>query len=72
MTSIRTDCVLRFICLMLLARGDFESFPGMKKKIVMLYFEGKFSFEDKEKLSCVGMEVTEFAGVWRHELFDYA
>jgi hypothetical protein len=57
---------------MLLAGGDFESFPGMKKKIVMLYFEGQFSFEHEEKLTGMHVGVPGLAGVGRHEFFDDA
>ena len=40
-------------CLMALAWRDFESFTGLEDKVFMFDFEGQFSFENKEKLSCV-------------------
>ena len=57
---------------MLLARRDLESFPGVEDKVVMLYFEGQFSFEDEEKLTCVDVGMTSLVGAGRHELFDDA
>ena len=55
-----------------LAWRYFESFTGLKDKVVMLYLEGQFSFEDVEKLARVDVEVTDFAGAGRHEFFDDA
>jgi hypothetical protein len=57
---------------MLLARGDFESFTSLKNKIVMLDFEGQFSLQHEEELTCVDVGVTGLAGAGRHELFDDA
>jgi hypothetical protein len=41
--------------LMLLARGDFESFTSLKNKIVMLDFEGQFSLQHEEELTCMNV-----------------
>jgi hypothetical protein len=57
---------------MVLVGGDLEAFAGVEDEVVVVDFEGEFAFEDKEKLACAGVGVTEFAGVWRHELFDDA
>ena len=57
---------------MLLAAGDFESFPGVNQEVMMLYFEGEFSFENEEKLACVNVGVANLAGAGEHELFDDA
>jgi hypothetical protein len=40
---------------MLLARGDFESFTSLKNKIVMLDFEGQFSLQHEEELTCMNV-----------------
>jgi hypothetical protein len=58
--------------LMPLARRDFEAFSGLKDKVMMLDFEGEFSFQHKEKLACVDVGVTGLAGAGRHEFFDHA
>jgi hypothetical protein len=59
-------------CLMLLAGGGLESFTGVNDDVVMLYFEGEYSFEHEEELACVNMGVANLAGARRHELFDDA
>ena len=58
--------------LMDLARGDFETFAGVEDKVVMLDFEGEFSFEDEEELACLNVEVACLAGAGRHGFFDDA
>jgi hypothetical protein len=58
--------------LMLLAWGDFESFPRLKNKVVMLDLEGEFSFQHEEELTRVDVGVTGLAGAGWHELFDDA
>ena len=57
---------------MLLAGRDFQSFAGVKDKVVMVDFEYEFSFEDEEKLASVNVGVSGLAGSGRHELFDHA
>jgi hypothetical protein len=57
---------------MLLAWGDFQPFTGLKDKIMMLDFEGQFSFEDKEKLTRADVRMADFTSPGRHELFDDA
>jgi hypothetical protein len=57
---------------MTFAWGDFESFAGVKNKVIMLYFEGQLSLEDEEKLTCMRVGMTRLAGVGRHEFFDDA
>ena len=57
---------------MLLSGRDFQSFAGVKDKVVMFDFECEFSFEDEEKLTRVNVRVPGLAGVGRHELFDDA
>jgi hypothetical protein len=44
----------------------------MKNKVMMLYFEGQFSFEHEEKLTCMDVGMPGLAGAGRHELFDDA
>jgi hypothetical protein len=58
--------------LMLLAGSDLESFASVKDKVVMLYFESEFAFEDEEKLTRVNVRMAGLAGAGRHELFDDA
>ena len=57
---------------MALARGDFESFTGVKDKVMVFDFEGEFSFEDEEKLARVDVGMAGLAGAGRHEFFDDA
>ena len=57
---------------MLLAWRDFQPFTGLKNKVMMLDFEGQFSFEDEEKLTRVDVRMTGLTGAGRHELFDDA
>ena len=59
-------------CLMALAWRYFESFTGLKNKVVMLYFESEFSFEHEEELACADVGMTNLAGAGRHEFFDDA
>ena len=58
--------------LVVLVGEDLEAFAAAEDEVVVVHFEGEFAFEDEEKLTCVGVRVTEFHGVWRHELFDNA
>jgi hypothetical protein len=55
-----------------LAGRDFKSFAGLEDEVVMLDFEGEFSFEDEEELARAEVGVASFAGAGRHELFDDA
>jgi hypothetical protein len=57
---------------MVLAGGDFESFAGVKDKVMMLYLESEFSFQHKKELARVDVRVANLAGAGRHELFDDA
>jgi hypothetical protein len=57
---------------MALAGRDFESFSGLKNKVVVFDFEGQLSFEDVEELTGMDVGVADFAGAGRHELFDDA
>jgi hypothetical protein len=57
---------------MLLDGSDLEPFAGVKDEFMMLYFEGEFSFEDEEELTCVNVGVANLSGAGRHELFDNA
>ena len=38
---------------MLLDWRDFESFPSLKEKVMMLDFEGQLSFQHEEELVCM-------------------
>lgn len=58
--------------LMLLAWRDFESFAGVKDKVVMVDFECEFSFEDEEELTRVNVGVPGLAGAGGHEFFNDA
>jgi len=58
--------------LMLLAWRDFNSFSGLEDEVVMLDFDGEFSFEHQEELTCVDVGVTDLAGAGRHEFFNDA
>jgi hypothetical protein len=58
--------------LMLLAWRDLDSFACLKKKVVVIDFEGQLSLEDEEELARAGVGVTDLAGAGRHELFDNA
>ena len=57
---------------MALAWGDLEAFAWVEDEVVMFDFESQFSFQHEEKLACVNVGVTGFAGAGRHELFDDA
>jgi hypothetical protein len=52
--------------LMLLAGGDFEAFAGVEDDVVVVDFEGEFSFEDVEELTGVDVGVAGLAGVGWH------
>ena len=58
--------------LMFLAGGDFQPFTGLENQVMMLDFEGEFSFENEEKLACVDVKMSGLTGAGRHELFDDA
>src|SRR5258708_33856473 len=58
--------------LMLLAGGDFEAFAGVEDDVVVVDFEGEFSFDDVEELMGVDVGVTGFGCAGGHELFDDA
>ncbi len=52
--------------LMLLAGGDFDAFAGVEDDVVVVDFEGEFSFEDVEELMGVDVGVAGLAGVGWH------
>ncbi len=49
-----------------MAGGDFEAFAGVEDDVVVVDFEGEFSFEDVEELMGVDVGVAGLAGVGWH------
>jgi hypothetical protein len=51
---------------MILAGGDFEAFAGVEDDVMVVDFEGEFSFEDVEELTGVDVGVANFGCAGGH------
>jgi hypothetical protein len=58
--------------LMLLARGNLDSFAGVKNKVMMFNFQSQFTFQNEEKLARMDVRMSGLTCAGRHEFFDDA